>query len=81
MRFDEILEMLYNDYKAFNTTLETLREEGLSTEEIMDAVKDFPHPKYPADPTEAVWWELGKLAITAFVSSETDYLLDDYLEV
>lgn len=81
MRFDEILELLFNDYKAFNTKLEALREEGATNEEILVAMDEFEHPEYPVDPTEAVWWELAKLAVAAFVSSDTTNLLESYLEV
>lgn len=81
MRFDEMLALMYKDFTDFSSHLEELRAEGLSEDEIREAVKDYPHPEYPSDPTEAVWRELSALAVTAFVSSGTEDLLESYLEV
>lgn len=81
MRFDEILAEMFEDYKAFNAEADVLRAEGLTDAEILADMKDFPHPAYPTDPTEAVWRELATLAVTAFVASGTADLLESYLEV
>lgn len=81
MRFDEMLALMYTDYKEFTAEIDKLREEGLSEAEIREAVADFPHPAYPTDEVEAVWRELAALAVTAFVSSGTEDLLESYLEV
>lgn len=81
MRFDEMLALMYKDYNDFSARLEELREEGVAEDKLREATKDFPHPEYPTDPTEAVWRELAALAVTAFVSSGTEDLLESYLEV
>lgn len=80
MRFDEILKSMFEDYKAFNEKADVMRAEGKSDAEI-SATIDHEHPAYPTDPTEAVWRELSALAVTAFVSSGTQDLLEKYLEV